>query len=120
MDSPKFYQRADGYCELICEYENENAQITQFSLKFRRCWAVKFTYYTANDANVIPIAYDKVVDFGETDWLRQINKNLTINKWETGKLRHLGIYFDDGPLYEFVCEAFEVQENALSVPPTRR
>jgi len=115
MDSPKLYQRIGGYCELICEYENrENAEITQFNLIFGRCWAVKFTYYVANDAALIPLTYDKVVDFGETDWLEKIKRNLAASIGLTVELEHLGIYFDDGPLYEFICESFHAEEQIIS------
>lgn len=109
--SPEFYERLGRSCELTCEYEKvEVSEITQLSLIFKSCWGVKITYFVATDIETSNNAYDKVIDFGETEWLRTINKNLAISEWETGQLRHLGIFFDDGPLYEFICESFEAHE----------
>ncbi len=112
IDSPEFYQRLGRTCELKCEYaKGEESEPKQLSLVFNGCWGVQITYFCATDIEAINDAYDNVVDFGETEWLRKINKNLAISEWETGQLRHLGIYFDDGPLYEFICESFEAQED---------
>lgn len=53
-------------------------------------------------------AYDKVVDCGETKWLNSIKKQLAEYKDNTSDLRHLMIYFDAGPCYEFICRSFRV------------
>lgn len=111
--SPEFYKRIGRICEILCEYEKDDElESIQLRLIFKKCWAVKFTYYVANDPELIPLTYDKVVDFGKSDWLNNVDSNIASNGIEIGQLKHLGIFFDDGPLYEFICEEFEVQENS--------
>jgi len=112
FDSPKFFERLRRSCELLWEYEKvEGAGTAKLSLIFHVCWGVKITYFSANDTSVYKIAYDKLVDFGDTEWLLQIKANITAARVEFQHLRHLGIFFDDGPFYEFVCEAFEIVDN---------
>ena len=114
IGSPKFFARPKRLCEIVCENrEVEKSEIKQVSLKFNNCWAVKFTYYVANDAELISLTYDKVVDFGATDWLLKIKSNIAINKVQIEQIRHFAIFFDDGPLYEFVCESFCSEEVIL-------
>lgn len=100
-----------------CESEqNENPKVTKITrvdLIFSKCWGINITHYVAIDAKWIQLAYDKVVDLGDTRWLRSIRSNIVASRIETGQLRHLMICFDDGPLYEFICESFEVEENIL-------
>lgn len=114
FNSPRFLERLKRSCELVWEYKKgENSEPIHLSLTFNVCWGVKITYFVANDVEISHSAYDKVVDFGETDWLRGIRSNIVANEWEVTQLRHLGIYFDDGPLYEFICESFETHENIV-------
>lgn len=65
------------------------------------------------------IAYDKIVDLGETSWLAEVRNQLrqcgeealtSFSYTLPDQLSHLMINFDDGPCYEFICESFQVEE----------
>jgi hypothetical protein len=60
---------------------------------------------------MIEIAYDQVADLGSTEWLTQIESQLVRSHEDAIGLRHLMIYFDDGPCYEFICRSFRAEEN---------
>ena len=51
--------------------------------------------------------YGKVVDLGNTKWFMEIKSNLGNNAGISVELKHLGVYFDDDSLYEFICESFD-------------
>lgn len=59
------------------------------------------------------VAYDKIVDLGETIWLIQIKnrmrehgEGLSFPSGPPDHLKHLMINLDDGPCYEFICQKF--------------
>ncbi len=69
-------------------------------------------------AEVIKLAYDRLVDLGETDWLTGLRTGSEQAHFGVGKsLRHLAIFFDDGPFYEFVCNQVWLNETLKPVPP---
>lgn len=70
--------------------------------------AFRCTYHHACTLEMIK-AYDKVIDRGETEWLNSIKLRLAEYNDSTTELRHLMIYFDDGPCYEFICRSFRVE-----------
>jgi hypothetical protein len=57
---------------------------------------------------MIESSYDKLVDAGETPWLLEA-QSAASSLGDSPSLTHLRICFDDGPCYEFLCEAFEVR-----------
>jgi hypothetical protein len=71
--------------------------------------AFRCTYYKAVSVDIIKDAYDKVVDLEMTDWLSEIVDRLTFARQSNSGLRHLVVYFDDGPCYEFICKEFRVE-----------
>jgi hypothetical protein len=110
LDAPEFHERLGRTSEIICEYEEEgdSAQIVKLSLVFENRYAMRITNGFACDIEMLNLTYAKVVDLGETSWLKVVKSNLVANKGLSEDLRHLGIYFDDGCLYEFICESFRV------------
>ena len=65
------------------------------------------------------IAYDKIVDLGETSWLTEVKNqlrrygDLVLSSPSHGpleQLAHLMINFDDGPCYEFICRSFRFEQ----------
>ncbi len=50
--------------------------------------------------------YGKVIDRGETKWFKEIKSNMVNNAGMSVELKHLGVYFDDDSLYEFICGSF--------------
>jgi len=93
-------------CTLSFSYEGESESVSG-QLRFQGCEAFRVTYSTACTADNISAAYDKLVDLGETDWLREVRTITARTTQNVSRLRHLMIYFDDGPAYEFVCRDFE-------------
>ncbi len=95
-------------CLLEYSYEGKEDFLVIFeTLIFDGVESFKCTYYRACSLEMIE-AYDKVVDVGNSVWLAEIKQNLLRAEANATKLKHLRIYFDDGPCYEFICRSFEV------------
>jgi hypothetical protein len=91
--------------ELLFRYEVEQ-DIIEGKLIFQGIEAYKCSYLTACSEYMIRSSYDKLVDCGNSEWLRAVNevsKSISIRSKE---LRHFMITFDDGPCFEFICEHF--------------
>lgn len=63
------------------------------------------------------VAYDKIVDLGETSWLTQVRNRmreygeaLSPPSGPPDQLMHLMINLDDGPCYEFLCQNFHYDQ----------
>jgi hypothetical protein len=80
--------------------------------------ALKCTYYNARTLAMVKLAYDCVVDLGMGNWLAEIRTLLTATKVDPTGLRHLMIYFDEGPCYEFVCRSFRVEQRVVGALST--
>ncbi len=98
-------------CALKFEYEDEEDNIAQVKLLFQGVAAFKCTYLFACTAVMIKTAYDKVVDLGTSEWLDSIRKQLRSDADDVKELKHLMIYFDDGPCYEFICRVLNVEQS---------
>ena len=98
-------------CALLCEYEDDSDQIVSMKLLFDGVEAFKCTYESACSPEMIENSYDRVVDVGSSEWLRSVQAQLTsYGSQSVTELKHLMIYFDDGPCYEFICRAFRIEE----------
>jgi hypothetical protein len=95
-------------CSLEYSYEDEQDSLIIFEkLIFDDVESFKCTHYKACSLKMIK-AYCKVVVIGESVWLAEIKQNLSQAKVKAENLKHLRIYFDEGPCYEFICKSFEV------------
>ena len=104
----KFSKLPKRKCLIEYFYEGEDDRSVIFEkLIFDGVESFKCTYFKANSLEMIE-AYDKVVDVGNSAWLSEISHNLSESKVDSENLKHLRIYFDDGPCYEFICRTFEV------------
>ena|ERR1700741_2003479 len=81
---------------------------------FEQVEAFKCTYMFARTPEM-QIAYDKLVDLGETSWLVEVRnrlheygEGLSLPSGPPDQLMHLMINFDDGPCYEFICQKFRI------------
>jgi len=115
----EFQQRLGRVCALVCEYEGDTYQVVTLNLVFDGVEAFKCTYHASCTAEMIRTAYDQVVDGGSSDWLSAIRDQLlTVDglykDQKVEELKHLMIYFDDGPCYEFICRTFRVEETSRS------
>lgn len=107
LSAPEFSLLPARTGRLVCSYESpETGEITWISLMFENRYAVKITNAFACDLEILSLAIGKIVDFGDTKWLKQIRNNVLAHKNVRAELKHLGIYFDDDCLYEFICESF--------------
>lgn len=104
-------------CALLCEYEDDSDRTLSLKLLFDGVEAFRCTYHGACSPEMIRNAYDKVVDIGATEWLNTVQGQLvTYGSQNVDKLKHLMIYFDDGPCYEFICRTFGVEEAVIQAP----
>jgi hypothetical protein len=78
---------------------------TKDELYFGRVEALRITHYRACTLEMHS-NYDRVSDLGETSWLAEVRQQLQIANEPIENLRHITLYLDDGPCYEFICRAF--------------
>lgn len=103
----KFSMLLGRKCSLEYSYEGEEDNSVIFeTLIFDGVESFKCTYYRACSLEMME-AYNKVVDIGNSYWLAEIKHNLLNAEVDCEGLKHLRIYFDDGPCYEFICRTFE-------------
>lgn len=82
-------------------------------LVFEGVIAYKCTYNLFCEADLIKRAYNKLVDLGDTEWLAEVRAGSQGLREEHAPLRHLVIFFDEGPCYEFICETAQVSTEAV-------
>ncbi len=96
-------------CSLGYYYEGKDDNSAVYEkLIFDGVESFKCTYYKACSIDMIE-AYCKVIDVGKSSWLSEVKKNLSEARENSESLKHLRIYFDDGPCYEFICRSFQVR-----------
>ncbi len=78
---------------------------TQDDLRFQRVEALRVTHYRACTVEMVS-SYDRVTDCGETHWLASVRQQLQSASEPVEGLRHLTLYLDDGPCYDFICYDF--------------
>jgi hypothetical protein len=132
LEGERFEKLADGNCVLSFEYEGENDEIVRGRLLFDGVEAFRFTCLNACTAEMVNIAYDKLVDIGQSEWLTSVSEqlrnynaalrspnaqhsmevqtHLDCYLIDVEKLRHFAVFFDGGPCYEFICQNFEFEE----------
>jgi hypothetical protein len=111
LSGAAFHQLLGRTCALAGEYEDDDDNVVSLKMLFEGVEAFKCTHDTAVTVEMIETAYDQVADLGSTEWLTQIESQLVDSREDATGLRHLMIYFDDGPCYEFICRSFRAEEN---------
>jgi len=101
-----FHVLPQRICTLTCEYEDDTNVLASLTLYFSGVEAFRVTYFGACTPEMIQMAYDKVVDIGSSTWLEDITNQLSKSSRDSHDLRHMRMYPDDGPCYEFVCRFF--------------
>jgi hypothetical protein len=106
-----FEKRIGRVVAVSLSYEGEG-RVEHVTLLFEGVEAFKCTYLSASDPSMLE-AYDCVIDCGQTDWLVATRQRLSERGVNTD-IRHLMIFFDDGPCYEMLCRSFhfDVREEA--------
>jgi hypothetical protein len=111
VDSPELQvlPRRCYVLRLLTEEEAENI----ITLTFDDVIAYRCTYDWGCNATVISEAYDKLVDYGNTQWLGEIAEVVRGRSDSLSRtLKHVGIYFDDGPHYEFICRDVRIADGS--------
>jgi len=116
------FPSSGGGKKLISELPKRNLAVTVqgdeagVRVVFEQVEAYKCTYYFALTDEML-IAYDRIVDLGETNWLTEVRnrlrghgESLSSPSGPPDRLLHLMINFDDGPCYEFICQNFHVEQ----------
>ena len=113
LQGSTFHKLPRRGCVLSCEYEGDDDQVVSLKLLFEDVQAFKCTYEKACTAEMISTAYDKVVDLGSSEWLTAVREQLASFGVENVEgVKHLIIYLDGGPCYEFLCRNFRVEESS--------
>ena len=110
LSGAAFHQLLGRTCALAGEYEDDDDNVVSLKMLFEGVEAFKCTHDTAVTVEMIETAYDQVADLGSTEWLTQIESQLVSSRKDAKGLRHLMIYFDVGPCYEFICRSFRTEE----------
>jgi hypothetical protein len=122
VEGPTF--QAGGTSILRWTYEGDSEFVTVpvpviivQSLSFRGVVAFRCTYGVLCNMDVMALAYDKLVDLGETEWLASLITSSRGTHFGGGEsLKHVAIFFDGGPCYEFVCEQVLLSEGSIPIP----
>lgn len=104
-EGAEFRELAGRTCAILCRYDREDG----LQMVFEGVEAYKCTYHQACTLEMIETAYDTLVDLGDTTWLAGVKGQLAGYSSDATELRHLMIYFDDGPCYELICRSFRVE-----------
>jgi hypothetical protein len=107
-DGERFEVRAGREAAILFRHEGDEQDI-EGALVLEGIEALRITYLTASDDSML-VAYGKLVDLGQTEWLRAVRDARLHNQYPVVPLRHLMIFFDDGPCYEFICQSFRVED----------
>lgn len=108
LKDPSFDMLTGRKCRISYEYESEKEGfLVAEQILFDGIESYKCTYYIACDIEMIE-AYGRILEVGTSPWLGHIIHNLSQANWNSEGLKHLRIFFDDGPCYEFICRSFEV------------
>ena len=102
-----FQKLAGRSCALACG-DGESSPVR---IVFEGVEAFKCTYQNACTVEMVE-TYDRLSDLGRTWWLDSVRQRLSGFVEDVESLRHLMIYFDDGPCYEFICRSFRVETSA--------
>ena len=116
---PEFVMLGGRQCKLSFSHEgDDDKHMTSHSLLFEGVESFKCTYGSSCSAKMIHEGYGKLVDLGKTPWLTEVLPYYLKFRLAYGRnaqpLRHLLIYFDGGPCYEFLCAGF--RHSSVSEP----
>lgn len=109
MSDVDFRKMSGRDCALVCD-DGESVTVR---LLFEGVEAFKCTYHHACTVEMVE-TYDRLTDLGDTEWLDSVRRQLSFTGGDVAALRHLMIYFDDGPCYEFICRGFRAEEEAAT------
>jgi hypothetical protein len=104
---PAFEKRHGRVVAMRFSYETNDGEAAA-ALVFESVEAFRCTYLSACEPAMLE-AYDQLVDRGQTDWLISVRAAVSRRGERADEIRHLMIFFDDGPCYEVLCRLFRVE-----------
>jgi hypothetical protein len=91
------------------EIEGESGESRTESIVFDGVESFRCTYGPACAESMLA-AYDRLVELPGSSWVQELGAQLLRTGGARPTLRHLMIYFDDGPCYEVVCRSFHIEQ----------
>jgi hypothetical protein len=104
---PVFEKRPGRQVAISFSHEVDDEEEAS-ALVFDGIEAFRCTYLSACEPAMLE-AYDQVMDRGQTDWLAAVRAAVSRRGGKADEIRHLMIFFDDGPCYEVLCRSFRVE-----------
>jgi hypothetical protein len=90
------------------EFEGPSDDTISEAIVFEGVEAFKCTYGLACTEWMLS-AYDRLVEVKDSSWAKDVFERIRKTGVASPALRHLTIYFDDGPCYEAICRAFRIE-----------
>jgi hypothetical protein len=95
-------------------YNASDGRLTDMTLALEGVESLKITYATSVAPIAIRLAYNQLVDLGETSWLSEVAAARDAARQGLPgvppKLHHLLVYFSDHASYEFICAGYRVSD----------
>jgi len=101
------FERLPRRCHVVAVRDSDSDQVELFT--FNDVEAVRITYHSACSEDMM-LAYDQLVEIYDSEWLTGVKKEF--EPLDATGLRHLRLYLDDGPCYEFLCRSAGHTQNA--------
>ncbi len=122
VEEPELVFKLGRECAVSYQSEDDfNSELKSY-LTFEDVQALKVNYLGSVRVDIIRAAYDRLVDWGESSWLLEIRTMCSgffaMRNNDPVSLKHLVIYFDDGPSYEFICTGFRLEK--IHWPPAAK
>lgn len=109
-----FIEESGRTCIVICNFSPDSTH--SYRIRFEGVECYRGWYDATCRLELISEGYDRVTEVLQSDWKDEAIRAL--KKWgrDVSGLKHLMIYFDDGPAYEFICRSFEAEAFGMSPP----
>lgn len=89
--------------------EEEDSEPRSFVIAYSGVASFKWTYLNSCTEGMIHAAYDKLIDCGSTEWLKECQE-ISSRVDSPKDLHHYRIFFDEGPCFEVVGESVAVTQ----------
>jgi hypothetical protein len=92
----------------------EDLKVYKDFIIFRNVIAFKTTYlYALTFKETEKAMIDGIVKLERSDWLDSVSDQITLYNRKPKDYSHFKVYFDKGPLYDFLCTNVEFELNNL-------
>jgi hypothetical protein len=109
LHSPEFVVLPHRECAVKLLLEGDDGATKAIALQFTGVESYKCTFLTSCTADMFNLAYVKLVSLNSA-WLDEVRSARKKDQATLSALQHFMITFDDGPCYEFICRAWNVNK----------